>query len=61
LVVKDNWSFLAEELGEVWYGGRPATPQSDALMRQADDWVRRAPMAVAGGGGPAVTGYQVPR
>ena len=51
----------AEVFGEVWYGGRPATPQSDALMRQADDRVRRAPMAVAGGGAPAVTGYQVPR
>jgi Domain of unknown function (DUF4129) len=46
---------------EVWYGGRPATPQSDALMRHADDRVRRAPMVVAGGGVPAVAGYQVPR
>ena len=45
---------------EVWYGGRPATAQSDALMRQADDRVRRAPMVVAGGV-PAVAGYQVPR
>jgi hypothetical protein len=51
----------AETFGEVWYGGRPATPQSDALMRQADDRVRRAPMLVAGGGVPAVAGYQVPR
>jgi hypothetical protein len=46
---------------EIWYGGRIATPQSDALMRQADDRVRRAPMVVAGGGVPAVGGYQVPR
>jgi Domain of unknown function (DUF4129) len=46
---------------EIWYGGRPATPQSDALMRQADDRVRRAPMVVATGGVPAVAGYQVPR
>ena len=46
---------------EVWYGGRPATPQSDALMRNADDRVRRASMVVAGGGVPAVAGYQVPR
>ena len=46
---------------EVWYGGRPATPQSDALMRNADDRVRRVPMVVAGGGVPAVAGYQVPR
>jgi Domain of unknown function (DUF4129) len=46
---------------EVWYGGRPATPQSDALMRQADDRVRRAPLVVAGERTPAVAGYQVPR
>jgi len=46
---------------EIWYGGRPATPQSDALMRQADDRVRRAPMDVASSGVPAVAGYQVPR
>ena len=46
---------------EVWYGGRVATPQSDAVMRQADDRVRRAAMVVAGGGVPAVAGYQVPR
>jgi len=46
---------------EVWYGGRAATPQSDGVMRQADDRVRRAPMVVAGGGVPAVAGYQVPR
>jgi hypothetical protein len=51
----------AEVFDEVWYGGRQATPQSDALMRQADDRVRRAPMAVAGGGVPAIAGYQVPR
>jgi hypothetical protein len=46
---------------EIWYGGRPATPQSDALMRQADDRIRRAPLVVASGGVPAVAGYQVPR
>jgi hypothetical protein len=46
---------------EVWYGGRPATPRADALMRQADDRVRRAPMVLAGQGVPAVAGYQVPR
>jgi Domain of unknown function (DUF4129) len=51
----------ARVFDEVWYGGRPATPQSDALMRQADDRVRRAPMVVAGGGAPAMAGYQVPR
>lgn len=46
---------------EIWYGGRPATPQSDALMRQADDRVRRAPLVVAGAVVPADAGYQVPR
>jgi hypothetical protein len=46
---------------EIWYGGRSATAQSDALMRQADDRVRRAPLVVAGGGVAAVAGYQVPR
>lgn len=46
---------------EIWYGGRPATARSDALMRQADDRVRRAPMVAAGSGVPAVAGYQVPR
>jgi hypothetical protein len=51
----------AEIFDEVWYGGRPATPQSDALMRQADDRVRRAQMVVTGGGLSAVAGYQVPR
>jgi Domain of unknown function (DUF4129) len=51
----------AKVFDEVWYGGRAATPQSDALMRQVDDRVRRGPMVVAGGGVPAVAGYQVPR
>jgi hypothetical protein len=46
---------------EIWYGGRPATARSDALMRQADDRVRRAPMVVSGGVVPVVAGYQVPR
>lgn len=51
----------AEVFDEVWYGGRPATPQSDARMRQADDRVHRAPMVVAGDRVLAVAGYQVPR
>jgi hypothetical protein len=46
---------------EIWYGGRPATPQSDALMRRADDRVRRAPLIVSGHRSPAAAGYQVPR
>jgi len=32
---------------EVWYGGRPATAGHDAALRQADDEVRRAPLAAA--------------
>jgi hypothetical protein len=58
--IADDLRAAAGVFDEVWYGGRPATPQSDALMRQADDRVRRAPMVVAGAV-PAVTGYQVPR
>jgi Domain of unknown function (DUF4129) len=46
--------------GEIWYGGRAATAQADALMRQADDRIRRAQLAVTRGV-PAVAGYQVPR
>ena len=51
----------AEVFDEIWYGGRSATPQSDALMRQADERVRRAPLVVAGRRVPAVAGYQVPQ
>ena len=46
---------------EVWYGGRPATAQTDALLRQADQRVQRAQLAVAGAAAPAVGGFQVPR
>lgn len=47
---------------EVWYGGRAATPQADATLRQADERIRRAQLTVAGAGrAPAVSGYQVPR
>lgn len=59
--IADDLQAAAEVFDEVWYGARPATPQSDALMRQADDRVRRAQMVVARGGAPAVAGYQVPR
>ncbi len=51
----------ASVFDEVWYGGRPATPHSDALMRQADDRVRRVPLVLADGGFPALAGYQAPR
>jgi hypothetical protein len=46
---------------EIWYGGRPATAQADALVRQADERIRGAQLAVAGAAPPAVGGYQVPR
>jgi hypothetical protein len=46
---------------EIWYGGRPATAQADALLRQADQRVRRAQLAVAVAAAPAAGGYRVPR
>jgi hypothetical protein len=50
---------------EIWYGGRPATAGSDAAMREADQRVRAAQLAVAAGsGGPGPHGYRgygVPR
>ena len=46
---------------EVWFGGRPATAQADALMKQCDERIRRAQLAVTGTGPVAVPGYQVPR
>jgi Domain of unknown function (DUF4129) len=46
---------------EVWYGGRPATAREDALMRQADERVRRARLVVGAAAAPAMAGYQVPR
>lgn len=46
---------------EVWYGGRPATAQADALLRRADERIRRAQLVVTGAGPVAAPGYQVPR
>ncbi|HYT09902.1 MAG TPA: DUF4129 domain-containing protein [Mycobacteriales bacterium] len=46
---------------EVWYGGRTATAEADAVLRQADQRVRRTQLAVTGTGRPAADGYQVPR
>lgn len=51
----------ARVFDEVWFGGRPADRQADALMRQADERIRRAQLAVAAAGPAAVAGYQVPR
>ena len=58
--VSDDLRTAAGVFGEIWYGGRPATAQADALMREADDRIRRAQLAVADDA-PAVAGYQVPR
>jgi Domain of unknown function (DUF4129) len=48
---------------EVWFGGRPATPGADAAMREADQRVRTAQLAIASASGAAdgTTGYRVPR
>jgi hypothetical protein len=47
--------------GEIWYGGRPATAQAEALIRQADERIRDAQLVVAADRTPAVAGYRVPR
>jgi hypothetical protein len=45
---------------EVWYGGRPATAQADAVLRHADERIRDAQLVI-GAAVPAAAGYQVPR
>ena len=59
--VAPDLQMAATMFDEVWFGGRPATAEADALLRQADRRVRQAQLAVAGAGGPATPGYQVPR
>jgi hypothetical protein len=46
---------------EVWYGGRPATTQADAALRQADQRIQRAQLVVTRDRAAAAHGYQVPR
>lgn len=46
---------------EVWYGGRAATAEADALVRQAEERIRRAQLAVASSSPATAPGYQVPR
>lgn len=46
---------------EIWFGGRRASAQADALLRQADEGVRRAQLTVAGAAAVASAGFQVPR
>jgi hypothetical protein len=60
-VVAAELRTAAAVFDEVWYGGRPATAQAEAAVRQADQRIRQAQLAVAGPPAPAVAGYQVPR
>lgn len=46
---------------EVWYGGRTATAEADAVLRQADQRIQRAQLVVSGAGPVPASGYQVPR
>ena len=60
--VATDLSRAARLFDEVWYGGRPATAGADAAMREADQRVRKASLAVARSGHqPARASYQVPR
>ena len=60
-VVASDLRTAASVFDEVWYGGRPATAQADAAIRQADQRLRQAQLSVAGPPVPGVSGYQVPR
>ncbi len=60
-VVAPDLRTAATVFDEVWYGGRPATAQADALLRQADQRVQRAQLTVTAAGAAAGGGYQVPR
>jgi hypothetical protein len=59
--VSADLSSAAGVFDEVWYGGRPATPQTDAVLRRADERIQGAHLVVTGGGALAAPGYQVPR
>jgi uncharacterized protein DUF4129 len=59
--VSGDLSSAAGVFDEVWYGGRPATAQADAVLRRADERIQGAQLVVTGGGTPAAPGYQVPR
>lgn len=60
-VVASDLATAARVFDEVWYGGRTATAQSDAAVRQADQRIRHAQLAVTRAGPPVTGGYQVPR
>jgi Domain of unknown function (DUF4129) len=59
--VSADLSSAAGVFDEVWYGGRPATAQADAVLRRADERIQGAQLVVTGGGASVPTGYQVPR
>ncbi|HEY6747584.1 MAG TPA: DUF4129 domain-containing protein [Mycobacteriales bacterium] len=59
--VSGDLSSAAGVFAEVWYGGRPATAQADAVLRRADERIQAAQLVVTGSGAPAAPGYQVPR
>jgi Domain of unknown function (DUF4129) len=59
--VSADLSSAAGVFDEVWYGGRAATAQADAVLRRADERIRSAQLVVSAGGTPAAPGYQVPR
>ena len=51
----------ASVFDEIWFGGRQANARADAIVRQADENVRRAQLAVDVAAGPVSAGFQVPR
>ena len=51
----------ASVFDEIWFGGRQANARADAIVRQADENVRRAQLAVDAAAGPVGAGFQVPR
>jgi uncharacterized protein DUF4129 len=59
--ISGDLSSAAGVFDEVWYGGRPATAQADAVLRRADERIQNAQLAITSRGVPAAAGYQVPR
>jgi hypothetical protein len=46
---------------EVWFGGRQASARADAIVKHADEQVRRARLAVVGDTVLSAAGFRVPR
>ncbi|HZB50665.1 MAG TPA: DUF4129 domain-containing protein [Mycobacteriales bacterium] len=51
----------ASVFDEIWFGGRPANAQADALLRKADQRLRRAQLTVPAITARATGGSEVPR